>query len=99
MTSIEVAVSIADIVSSLFRIGKIIEYRAGSSLADALEHLEIISSLGASGDVEAAESQLFRTLQEGPQLINIEYIAYLHSVGPQFARGDGMPALLHEAHT
>jgi len=86
MPSVVVAQSIADIVSSLFRVGGIIEI-------DIASYGE-----GVPLDVEAAELQLSRTLQEGPQRINTEYIAHLRSAGPMFASGDGMPALLREAH-
>jgi hypothetical protein len=86
MPSVEVAQSIVDIVSSLFRVGKIIE-------KDIVSYGE-----GVLLDVEAAELQLSGTLQEGPQRINTEYNKHLRSAGPKFASGDGMPALLREAH-
>jgi len=86
MPSVETAQSIADIVSSLFKVGKIIEIDIASY------------GKGVPLDIEAAELQLSGTLQKGPQRINTEYNKHLRSAGPKFASGDGMPALLHEAH-
>jgi hypothetical protein len=85
MPSLGVAEGIADIVSSLFRVGKTTE-----SVFSCCEDIR--------PDVEAAETRLIETLQEGPQRINNEYIANLHSVGLTFASCDGMLASLHGAH-
>jgi hypothetical protein len=84
MPGLEVAVSVSDIVSSLSRVGKIIEHIASGRV-------------DVGPDVAAAESQLLSTLQEGPQLVNIEYIAHIRRIGPRFSTGDGMLARLHEA--
>jgi len=67
------AINIAEINSSLFRLRMII--------ANAAENLD--------GEVNAAASQLTKTLQDGVVRINTESNKGFLYIGPAFASGDG----------
>lgn len=78
MTSTAVAHSVAEILSSLFRLRKIIEYR-----------LENFDEVGGSVERGAA-SELTSTLQDGVKRIHAEFGKGLGYVGPKYVNGDGI---------